>query len=190
MTRKSSKPKSIQDRRTPEWLVRCLERDVLGGKKFLLDAAAEPHNAVCKRYHTPQDNGLLQKWAARTFNNPGFKTIAQWIEKAIEQWERYAFTSCVVGPTGCSQRWLHEMAYQGTIYAPNDRISFCDPNTGAPSIPGEHGANRDTMIYVFGPNFENPRGRYGFHVLPLDVRGFLETWTGHLGAVGWSEGVP
>lgn len=189
MTRKKDKPKSIQDRRTPEWLVRCLERDVLGGKRFLLDAAAEPHNAVCKRFYTPSENGLVQPWASRTFCNPGFASIRLWIRRALEQWDEYRSTSCVVGPTGCSQRWFHHGAIEGTIYVPNMRISFCDPVTGAPHMEGEEGADRDTMIYAFGSEFTN-RDTSIFRVLPLDVRGFLETWMGHLGAVGWSEGVP
>jgi phage N-6-adenine-methyltransferase len=184
---KRTKPKSRQDRRSPEWLVRCLEREVLGGKRFLLDPAASNHNAVCKRYYTEANDGLVSKWLKYNYVNPGFAKESLWLEKAIAEWRDWDFISCVLGPTGCSQEWFHELARLGTVYAPNARISFCDPATGAPHAPDETGADRDTMIYVFGAEFVNRR-RDGWTIRPLDVRGFLETWNGHLGAVGWKGG--
>lgn len=46
---------------------------------FNLDVAALPHNAKCKRYFTPEDNGLEQSWAsAIVWCNPPYSDIASW----------------------------------------------------------------------------------------------------------------
>ena len=43
---------------TPQWLFDSLNEEF----GFTLDPCALPSNAKCKRYFTPQDNGLLQDW--------------------------------------------------------------------------------------------------------------------------------
>lgn len=50
---------------------------------FTLDAAALPHNAKCKRFYTPEDNGIEQSWIReRVWCNPPYSKIEPWAEKA------------------------------------------------------------------------------------------------------------
>jgi len=45
---------------------------------FTLDVAAQPGNAKCARYFTPEDNGLAQEWTGVCWMNPPYgKTIGQ-----------------------------------------------------------------------------------------------------------------
>lgn len=136
-----------QNYRTPPWLLALLEREVLGGKRFKLDAAATRENAVCKRYHDEAANGLLQPWADPTYCNPPYRAIELWIAKACREAEGSGLVACVVGPKGCSQAWFHEWAKRGTIWAPDQRIAFLDPDTGAQT----ESAREDSMVYSFGP---------------------------------------
>lgn len=159
------KPPSDQNRRTPLWLFSQLEQELLGGKKFQLDAAASAKNALCRKYHTEETDGLSQKWAFRTFCNPGFKRFGDWITKGWMEATDNGFTVVMIGPVGCSQVWFHRVASCGTIYAPTKRISYLDSTTGEPT----KNADRDSMIYAFGHGFWNPRPPR-FRVVPLEIR--------------------
>jgi len=152
-----------QDMRTPQWLFELLQKRFA---KFTLDAAASPHDAKCTKFYTKEDDGLAKPWHSKTFCNPPFKNFGDWIKKGYEE-------SCLgsgkravvlVGPTGCSQSWFHKYARRGLILVPNKRINFCEPD-GTPTT----GADRDTMIYVFGRAFKNPSYER-FQIFPLTVR--------------------
>lgn len=157
--------------RTPPWLFKKLEKEIVGGR-FLLDAAASKENAMCKRFFTEKDDGLTKKWAARTFINPGYAQFGKWIAEAVRQARDNDITVCLIGPKGCSQRWFHEYAKQGTIYAPDRRIVFFHHTTGKPTA----GAREDSMIYVVGSGFWNPVTKPGqFEYRAFSVEGLVET---------------
>ena len=65
---------------------------------FTLDVCAIPENAKCKKYYTPDINGLSQKWSGVCWCNPPYgREIANWVEKAYLEAHgggncRYAFT--------------------------------------------------------------------------------------------------
>lgn len=157
-------PPKDQKRRTPRWLIELLETKVIE-RKFKLDAAADAANAVCKLYINEVSNGLVQPWVDPTFCNPGFAHFGSWIRKGYQEAKDREIVVVMLGPTGCSQKWFHEVATKGRIYAPDHRINFDDALTGEPT----RGADRDTMIYTFGPGFWN-RGGGGFDISPLRVR--------------------
>jgi len=162
----SKKGPSIQEMRTPLWLFEALQRYI--GVRFTLDAAASKENALCKRYFTEADNALSLVWdAPAAFCNPPFRRFYDWIEHGMKQAERgNAKTVCLVGPVGCSQSWFHEVAIQGTILAPDRRISFLLPD-GTPT----HQADRDTMIYLFGERWRNVDSESNFRVWPFPLPG-------------------
>lgn len=52
---------------------------------FTLDACAVKENAKCKRYYTPEDDGLFQPWEGVVWCNPPYgRQIGKWVQKAYE----------------------------------------------------------------------------------------------------------
>ncbi len=163
--------KSTQDRRTPRWLF-----DALNAKfgPFLLDAYAAPHNAMCERFYTVEDDGNTREWADVTFANPEFKAMAPCLEQAVRQAD-LGFRSIILGPVGCSQEWHHKWAIRGTLFYPDCRINYDDP-AGNPTGSGldEGGADRDTIIMGFGRELANEPGHVAagwFRAQRLEVKG-------------------
>jgi len=132
-----------QGMRTPRWLFKLLEKTL--GCRFALDAFASDTNALCRRYYTERDNGLERPWFDATFANPPFKLMGKAMAKAFYEADDRGVRSAVIGPTGCSQRWFHEIAVCGTILVPDHRLVYLNPD-GATTA----GAMADTAIYVFG----------------------------------------
>jgi phage N-6-adenine-methyltransferase len=159
---------SDQNRRTPPWLFELLQKHVK--TKFKIDAAATKKNALCKRFFTEKEDGLLQHWDEDTFCNPPYKYFRNWIEKAYHEANEREIITCLIGPKGCSQRWYHDYAKRGSIYAPDDRLVFNDSVTGEPT----GGAREDSMIYILGPGWMN-KDTTRFRYYPLSVRGMVVT---------------
>lgn len=146
------KPPSKQNRRTPPWFYAALN-DRFG--PFVLDAFSSHENALCDWHYTVVDNGFEQPWGDVTFANPEFRKMEPIVEKAVAEGKEQR-RSCIVGPVGCSQDWFHEWAICGTVWVPNCRINFDDEH-GNPTGGryGEGGADRDTMVFTFGPGHWN-----------------------------------
>ncbi len=144
--------KSTQDRRTPKWLFDVLS-EMFG--PFKLDAYASPHNALCERFYTVEDDANVKDWVDGTFANPEFKSMAPCLAQAVRQAE-LGRRSIILGPVGCSQEWYHEHAIRGTVYVPDCRFNYDDPS-GNPTGPGldEGGADRDTIVIGFGGEHRN-----------------------------------
>jgi len=159
MTRKS--PPRLQNRRTPRWLFHALEQRF---GAFSLDAFAEPHNALCTRFYTEQQDGTRQPWVDVTFANPPFSLMAEALEHAVAE-TRHDVRSIVLAPVGCTQDWYHQLAIRGTVYKLDLRISY-DMPSGRPT----RGADRDTDIIGLGGEHTNPDWRRGiFRVRRLEL---------------------
>lgn len=55
---------------------------------FVLDAAATDKTAKCKKYFTPADDGLAQRWncGGAVFCNPPYgRQIGKWVAKAYHE---------------------------------------------------------------------------------------------------------
>lgn len=168
---------SDQNRRTPPWLFKLLQRTL--GVKFRLDAAASKSNALCRRFYDERQDGLSQPWRWPTFCNPPHKHFGRWVAWGHRQATEHKVPVCLVGPAGCSQAWFHAHATYGTTFVPDQRLVFFDSQTGKPT----HGARQDYGIYVFGPGFWNkvPRGLTRpthLRVVILPVRGLVVTSRG------------
>ena len=76
---------------------------------FTVDVCALPENAKCKKYYTPEIDGLSQDWSVDTVwcNPPYGRKIGEWIKKAAES------TSTVVMllPARTDTKWFHEYIY-------------------------------------------------------------------------------
>jgi phage N-6-adenine-methyltransferase len=159
---------SRQDYRTPRWFFDAIQDYVrmITGARFVIDAAAEPRNAMCACYYTKDESGLDHPWSAPTFVNPPFRRFGDWIRKAYIEASLRAVPVAVVGPTGCSQRWFHEEARRATILVPDRRVSFL-MSDGTPT----RGADRDTMVYLFGPGLWATAAASGWTMVPFKVGG-------------------
>lgn len=64
---------------TPQWLFDKLNDEF----RFELDVCALPENAKCKRFYTPDIDGLKQPWEGVCWCNPPYgRKIVEWVKKA------------------------------------------------------------------------------------------------------------
>lgn len=153
---------SEQCLRTPRWLF-----DALGEQfgPFSLDAYASETNALCPKFFTAETDASAQLWDDVTFANPPFEDMATVFAKAVAEQAR-GVRSVIISPVGCSQRWYHELAIQGTVFVPDLRINF-DQTDGSPTAS----ADRDTIVVVFGKGWRNQdAGKGAFRVRRLLLR--------------------
>ena len=78
--------------------------------QFTLDAASLPHNAKCRKFYTPKDDGLAQPWAPHTVwcNPPYGRGVAKWLEKGIEEAKQGA-TVVFFLPANTDPGWFHDL---------------------------------------------------------------------------------
>jgi phage N-6-adenine-methyltransferase len=99
---------------------------------FTLDVAAQPGNAKCARYFTPEDDGLAQPWAGVCWMNPPYgPTLDQWIRKAYESAQAGATVVCLV-PARTEMAWWHTYAVQGEVRFIRGRLKFGGAPYNAP----------------------------------------------------------
>jgi phage N-6-adenine-methyltransferase len=153
-----------QTMRTPRWLFDELS-DLFG--PYRLDAYASKENALCRKFYTAETDGNSQPWLDRTFANPEFDPMIIPMRKAVEEAELRGVNSTMVAPVGCSQEWFHKFAIRGTIWVPDRRINFDEPD-GTPTT----GADRDTIFVTFGEEYSNRNPARGiFQVRALTLKG-------------------
>ncbi len=156
-----------QTMRTPAWLFAELER-VFG--RFSLDAYASPHNALCDRFYTAEEDSNAQPWIDQTFANPEFDDMWTPTAKAVAEAEERDVVTVMLAPVGCAQEWYHVWAIRGTIYVPDMRINYDEPD-GTPT----KGADRDSIAIAFGGKYTNPHWKQGqFRVHRITLRGAYE----------------
>jgi len=77
--------------------------------KFTLDPCCLEETALCKKFYTPEDNGLIQDWTGeRVFMNPPYgQELKHWIAKAYYS---EAFTVALI-PSRTDTKWFHSFIY-------------------------------------------------------------------------------
>jgi phage N-6-adenine-methyltransferase len=99
---------------------------------FTLDVCALPENAKCKRFFSPKENGLQQKWTGVCWMNPPYgREIEQWMQKALQESERGATVVCLV-PARTDTEWWHKYALHGEIRFIRGRVKFQGADATAP----------------------------------------------------------
>ena len=110
---------------------------------FELDVCATAENAKCKRYFTPEIDGLRQNWrgGGTVFMNPPYgRNIGLWVHKAATCG---ATVVCLL-PARTDTRWFHEYIYhKAEIRFLRGRLKFGDSKNSAP-FP--------SMIVIFREN--------------------------------------
>lgn len=107
--RRKRKPKAYYLALTTEWATPQAFFDGLQAEfGFTLDVCAQPDNAKCPRYFSPDVDGLAQPWEGVCWCNPPYgKTLAQWIAKAHRSAQHGATVVCLV-PAHTDTRWWHQ----------------------------------------------------------------------------------
>lgn len=130
---------------TPLWLFEALNKEF----GFTLDPCCDGTNAMCKKFYTPHDNGLLRDWSMETvFMNPPYSDLDSWMRKAYGSALDGATVVCLV-PARTDTGWWHDYAMKGEVRLLRGRLRFRDAER---SIQG-HGeqAPFPSAIIVFRP---------------------------------------
>ena len=109
---------------------------------FELDVCADAQNTKCRRYFTPEEDGLAQPWVGVCWMNPPYgREIGKWVKKAYEAAEAGATVVCLL-PARTDTRWFHDYCVHGEVRFLRGRLKFGGSPNSAP-FPN--------MIVVFRP---------------------------------------
>ena len=96
------------------------------------DVCATPANAQCKRFFSPDDDGLSQEWTGTCWMNPPYgREIERWMKKAFDSSKAGATVVCLV-PARPDTRWWHKYALRGEIRFLRGRLKFGGSINSAP----------------------------------------------------------
>ena len=106
---------------------------------FTLDVCALPENAKCKKFYTPDIDGLSQDWKDNIcwMNPPYGREIGKWVKKAYEatfmDWRpRGAKVVCLL-PARTDTAWWHDYVLpHGKIEFLRGRLKFSGHKDSAP----------------------------------------------------------
>jgi phage N-6-adenine-methyltransferase len=116
---------------TPQFLFDRLNLEF----NFDLDVCAVPANAKCKRYFTPEIDGLKQEWWARTawLNPPYGRGIDQWVKKAWQEAENGHCKCVALLPVRSDTKWWHHFVMKSNeIRLLTRRLTFEGAGNKAP----------------------------------------------------------
>lgn len=102
---------------------------------FSIDVCALPENAKCKRYYTPEMDGLAQPWTGRVWCNPPYgREIARWVERGYQSIATgTADVVVMLLPARTDTQWFHKYIYgKGEIRFIEGRLKFGDAKNSAP----------------------------------------------------------
>lgn len=100
---------------------------------FTLDVCALPGNAKCKRYYTPEQDGLKQPWTGVVWCNPPYgREIGKWVERAAHSADNGAKVVMLL-PARTDTQWFHRYIYgHACIRFVQGRLKFGNSKSGAP----------------------------------------------------------
>lgn len=103
---------------------------------FTLDPCALPTNAKCKKYFTPEDDGLFQDWGGEVvFCNPPYgKAIRDWVFKCWHEAQKPNTTVVALLPARTDTTYFHKYIYNRAkeIRFIKGRLKFGDSKNSAP----------------------------------------------------------
>lgn len=97
---------------------------------FDLDVCAMPKNAKCKRYYTPEEDGLVQPWEGVCWCNPPYgREIGKWVRKALIS-SFLGATVVLLLPARTDTRWFHDyILHHGEVRFLRGRLKFGGGNS-------------------------------------------------------------
>ncbi|HCM9423195.1 TPA: phage N-6-adenine-methyltransferase [Enterobacter asburiae] len=136
--------------RTPPALFASLNAEFC----FQLDAAAAPHNALCRKFITAEQNTLETQWAdylsipGYVWLNPPYSDITPFVKKAASESANQIGTVMLV-PADTSVGWFKEAIQTASEvrFITAGRLAFINPVTGKPVS----GNNKGSMLIIWRP---------------------------------------
>lgn len=136
--------------RTPPALFASLDAEFC----FQLDAAAAPHNALCRKFITAEQNTLETPWAdylnapGYVWLNPPYSNITPFVKKAATESANQIGTVMLV-PADTSVGWFKEAIQTASEvrFITAGRLAFINPVTGKPVS----GNNKGSMLIIWRP---------------------------------------
>lgn len=136
--------------RTPPSLFASLDAEFC----FQLDAAAAPHNALCHKFITAEQNTLETPWAdylsipGYVWLNPPYSDITPFVKKASAESANQIGTVMLV-PADTSVGWFKEAIQTASEvrFITAGRLAFINPVTGKPVS----GNNKGSMLIIWRP---------------------------------------
>lgn len=121
---------------------------------FQLDAAAAPHNALCRKFITAEQNTLQTPWAdylnvpGYVWLNPPYSDITPFVKKAAAESANQIGTVMLV-PADTSVGWFKEAIQTASEvrFITAGRLAFINPVTGKPVS----GNNKGSMLIIWRP---------------------------------------
>ena len=99
---------------------------------FETDVCAIESNTKCKKFFTPEMNGLKQEWTGVCWMNPPYgRGIGEWIKKAYESSLNGATVVCLI-PSRTDTKWWHDYCMKGEVRLVKGRLKFGDSKNSAP----------------------------------------------------------
>lgn len=101
---------------------------------FETDVCALPENAKCKRFFTPEMDGLKQEWTGVCWMNPPYGIqIGKWVRKAYESARDNLATVVCLLPARTDTRWFHDYILpHAEVQFIKGRIKFGGAKENAP----------------------------------------------------------
>lgn len=136
--------------RTPPTLFASLDAEFC----FQLDAASAPHNALCRKFITAEQNTLETPWAdylsipGYVWLNPPYSDITPFVKKAAAESANQIGTVMLV-PADTSVGWFKEAIQTASEvrFITAGRLAFINPVTGKPVS----GNNKGSMLIIWRP---------------------------------------
>ncbi|HCR0043735.1 TPA: phage N-6-adenine-methyltransferase [Enterobacter hormaechei] len=136
--------------RTPPALFAALNAEFC----FQLDAAAAPHNALCRKFITAEQNTLETPWAdylsipGYVWLNPPYSDIMPFVKKAASESANQIGTVMLV-PADPSVGWFKEAIQTASEvrFITAGRLAFINPITGKPVS----GNNKGSILIIWRP---------------------------------------
>ena len=116
---------------TPRHFFRKLNEEF----NFDLDPCAQSHNAVCSKFFTPEDDGLIQDWKGHSaFVNPPYgRAIGGWVKKSYEEGCKHGTTVVMLIPSRTDTKYWHDYVMRADeIRFVKGRLKFGGGNNSAP----------------------------------------------------------
>ena len=103
--------------------------------EFELDVCASDKTAKCKKYFTPEIDGLIQEWHGVCWQNPPYgREQVKWIEKAYKESQKHNSTVVCLIPARPDTKVWHDIIFPNAkaICFIKGRLKFGDSKESAP----------------------------------------------------------